>query len=235
MRKATDLEKILSTDPISEFEQISGKEYKQNSAFENLAMMGFHLRHNQEKERLLFQSNDTTFSMSMDDYEQNIEDYGFVQIYGEQFTWNKYGETASDWLKVFWYSEFGLLLHFDTYRGDRNGGKVHYNWMPNENFDYGVTSSGSYGSGEKPYVWVGDHDCREVLRFYMNQLKDNGTLLPQWKFRPSSLWITHHGETDEIYGNDGHDWSKPHLSDIRTAERIRKFPVEVQKAILFEG
>lgn len=220
------LESALSNDPIAEFERISGKRWQENTNEDNKAMLGLAMLRNNQKHEIIKSAGDTTFSMSGEEYQANIEDFGFELIYEEHFTANHCGSTNDDTLKVFWFD--GLLLYFDTYAGQRNGGKVWYNWKRNDDAEYGCTSSG----GMTGDIWVGDHDCREALRFNINRLKANGKILKQWKHCPRSLWITHYGEKDDIFGN--HDWgsNKPHPVNIRTQERIIQFPKHVRKAIL---
>lgn len=141
-----DLDKILKTDPISEFEKIYGKDYKTNTEEDNKNMLGVAIHHNMMKEASLSTAGDTTFCMSGDDYQRNIEDFGFELIYQEDFEGDSLGDIYKDTLKVFWLD--GLLLHFDTYNGSRNSGAVHYNWVPNPDLEnrYGLTSSGRYAS-----------------------------------------------------------------------------------------
>lgn len=224
MRK-TPLEQALSNDPISEFEQLSGKDYKLNNDEDNMAMLGLAMIRNQQKHEIIKSAGDTTFSMSGEDYQANIEDFGFELVYEESFTATHCGSTNDDFLRVFWLD--GFLLYFDTYAGSRNGGKVWYNWKPNDDIDWGCVSSG----GMTGDIWVGDHDCREALRFNINRLRANGKILKQWKHCPH-LWITHYGEKDNLFGK--HDWGskKPHPAKVRTQERIEQFPRHVRKSIL---
>jgi len=226
MRKSTPVEQVLLNDPIAEFERLSGKDYKLNNDDENKAMLSLAMLRNEQKHDILESSGDTTFSMSGEDYQANIEDFGFELIYEEPFTADHCGDTNEDVIKVFWFD--GFLLYFDTCRGARNGGKVWYNWKRNDDAETGCTSSG----GMTDDIWVGDHDCREGLRFNIDRLRANGEILKQWKHYPRCLWITHYGEKDNVFGK--HDWrgSKPHPADVRTQERIDKFPEYVRKSIL---
>ena len=226
MRETTPVEKALSNDPIREFETLSGKSYKMNNDTENKAMLGLAMIRNKQKADLLKEENDTTFTMTGDEYQANKEEFAFEVIYEEAFVATHCGSTYNDELKVFWRE--GILLYFDTYGGTRNGGKFWYNWDKSDNAEYGCTSSGGMHDG----IWVGDHDCREAVRFNIRRLETNGTLLKQWKKCPSCLWITHYGERDEIFGH--HDWAskEPHPADAATQSRIDQFPQAVQKAIL---
>ena len=86
MRKSTPLESALSNDPIREFERLSGKDYKLNNDTENKAMLGLAILRNEQKHEIIKSSGDTTFSMSGEEYQANIEDFGFELIYEEPFT-----------------------------------------------------------------------------------------------------------------------------------------------------
>ena len=226
-----DLKKLLNTDPIAQFEKRTGKHYSENDELDDLEMMRDVFAHNSNKAAMLEASGDTTFSMSAMKYEECIREFGFQEIYSESFE----VEGKPDELKVFWMKRWGLLLHYDTFMGQRNGGKVWYNWIPNQNASRAVTSSGGLKVDGDVTIWVGNHDCREALRHNMVRLNAEGEFLPVWKFQPSCMWITHHGEKDELYGR--HTWNDntPHLADIRTQERVEKFPSEVQDAIRGES
>jgi len=236
----SDLNELLNTDPIREFEKTTGHSYKSNSKDEDMDMLGFHLFLNSMKNEAVERAGDTTFSMSGEDYAANIMDFGFELIYREDFEGTQeFSEPViyEDSLQVYWHSD-GLLLYFDTYNGTRNSGKVWYNWLPDPESEVGrCTSSGGYGQLESGdnweldnLVWVGDHDCREAVRNNITRLRDNGTLLPVWEFQPSCMWITHWGEKDlfNSYENIGEVGKAP---TQRTEERISKFPQHVQNAI----
>lgn len=232
MRESTPLEKAMSTDPILEFEQISGKSYKDNTEEDNVAMMGYALARTSEKHELLKQANDTFHGMRVDDYVKNITEFGFVEVYSESFTEHHFGRDVTEWLRVFWNEKHGLLLYFDTYNGVINGGKCWYNWKPMTEGAYRSTSSGSYYQSGEEWIWVGDHDCREALRFNIRNLLIGGPFIAQWRFQPRCMWITHWGETDSLFGSYDH-WhtETKHPATIRTEERISKFPEAVRAAI----
>jgi hypothetical protein len=70
------------------------------------------------------------------------------------------------------------------------------------------------------YIWAGDHDCREALRFKIEGMKNNGTFLKTWKEQPF-LWLLHHQDTED----KNYDYKKINQ------ERIALLPVEVQECI----
>lgn len=228
MRRTTELERALATDPIMDFEARTRKSYRDNNEAENRAMLASCIGFNLYKEKLLKQAGDTAFSMSGEEYAANIEAFGFVEVYSEPFTADRYGKTFEDVLKVYWHP-WGLLLRFDTYNGQRNGGNVYYNWKPYDGADWhSCVSSGSFADADGECIWVGYHDCREALRYNMRQLREHGELLPVWKYRPRTLWITHYADRDICVG-------KPAEYERLTQDRLAKLPTHVQQAILFNG
>lgn len=70
-------------------------------------------------------------------------------------------------------------------------------------------------------VWVGNHDCREALKFNINNLANNGTFLKEWKKQPF-LWVLHYMDTRDK------NYNHKELS----RKRIEKFPEYVKKMIL---
>lgn len=225
MRPTTPLEKVLSTDAIHEFEQRTGKSYRENNDAENMAMLAFHMRHNDAKCDLLKQAGDTTFSMSGDEYAANIEAFGFREVYSEPFTAEHCGRVNHDVLKVYWHDD-GLLLYFDTYCGNRNSGKLWYNWRPLPYIDcqakWQCTSSGGYEKIDGELIWAGYHDCREAIRTNINRLREWGEFLVPWRKQPFALWVRHYGETGGSL--ESHD--------DKSRERIDKLPKDIQEAIL---
>lgn len=226
VRQITELEQALSTVSITEFEQISGKHYRENTEAENLDMLGFSIGFNQYKKELLQRAGDTTFVMSGDDYAANIEAFGFREVYSEQFMADFCRKTLSDILKVFWH-DAGLLLYFDTFHSIRNSAKMWYNWLPLENLDsstrFSCTSSGCFArTTDDERIWVGDHDAREALRTNVRRLRECGTLLNPWREQPHCLWVTHWGEK----------LSDAKAFDEATRKRLDCLPEEIQRAIL---
>jgi len=69
-------------------------------------------------------------------------------------------------------------------------------------------------------IWSGDHDCREALKFNINNLIENGTFIKKWKNQPF-LWLLHYMDHKE----DGYD------HEAITKERISRLPEDVQQII----
>jgi hypothetical protein len=62
------------------------------------------------------------------------------------------------------------------------------------------------------YIWSGDHDCREAIKFNINQLNENGEFPKKWQKAPY-IYLHH-------YGDDGYDESI-------TQERLAKLPKHI--------
>jgi hypothetical protein len=69
-------------------------------------------------------------------------------------------------------------------------------------------------------IWSGNHDCREALKFNINQLAENGTFVKKWKKQPF-LWLLHYMDTEK----------KDYDYNAINKERIAMLPIEVQELI----
>lgn len=221
------LKEILSFDPLSQAERISGNNYKED---ESTMMMGFMMDmiHEENKEATLKSLDDTTFNNDLNNYIRIIESEGFQKIFEVEF----YNELSKKNEKMFVYFQKGngILLNFNTFWGQKsvNGGKFYYNWKPNSiDVAWGITSGGSYQKdNNNELVWIGNHDCREALRFHIRQLKNNGQFITPWIKIPF-YWLIHHGDNrDDQYPFDS-------CKQI-TKERIDMFPEWVKKMIIAE-
>lgn len=214
------LQEILSFDPLSQAERISGNSYNED---ENTMMMGFmmDLMHGQNKETILQSLDDTTLSNDLDNYIRIIKSEGFEEVLILQFigTYTKKCER----MFVYFQKEKGILLKFDTYNQNHvNSGNYYYNWKPNDTKEaWGMTSSGGYEKDVNgDLVWVGNHDCREALRFHIRQLSNNGQFVTPWLKQPF-LWLLHYEDTKE----------KDYDYNTINKKRIGMLPDFVQEAI----
>ena len=214
---------ILGADPLDIAEKITGTSYKDDSATVSLGMVLMQARR-KELDTLMAQTDDTVFSNDTENYLRIVRSIGFQEILKVDFT-NDYSK-APESLYVFWHDADGILLKFDTYDTHRvNGGKFYYNWRPNDQTLRGphVLSSGSYTEEtENGYVWAGDHDCREALRFHIRQLKTYGTFVKPWIRKPF-LWLLHYVDTRS--GTGKYDF------EAINNERIVLFPENVRKGM----
>lgn len=158
--------------------------------------------------RLLRERDDVWDGMPLADYRRVVEQYGFELLLVDEFK----GWDRTEQFFVYGHPD-GMLLKFDTFRGDRvNGGNVYYNWRPHGEIEWDVTSSG--GLVEPDYtVWAGHHDCCRAMIFNLERLRSKGNFVSPWVGRPF-LWLLHYEEPKV----DGYD----HMAI--TAARIARLP-----------
>lgn len=196
------LEHALRFDPLDTAEQITGTRYKEDRA---TALLGLELAQQNAaiKEAMLHEANDTMFTNKLSRYVEIITGAGFVEIDRYPFSAKSYGDETrpEENLFLFAHEAKGLLLCFDTYRGESiNSGHLYYNWRPHDlATGWAITSSGHY---TKEDVWVGDHDCREALLHKIARLSEHGDFVTPWIEQPF-LWLVGHGENTDIYKEIG--------------------------------
>jgi len=212
------IKKILERDALDETEKMTGSSYKDSPFTQQMAFLN-HLEAVADREAAMLLTGDTAFSSPVDYYLAVAESIGFKTALEFPFS------VKSDWdpaprnetLYVMWRE--GILLVFDTYGKNVNGGHFYYNWVGDRAKNIGVTSSGGYA--KDGVTWVGSHDCREGLKFHIRQLEKAGRFLPKWIERPF-LWLLHHGDTAN---------GKPYDYEKINSERIAMLPSEVREAI----
>jgi hypothetical protein len=215
--------RMLEFDPVDEAEKTTGKEYQKDdgTAYLGLALQ---IESHRAKENYLRKHGDSYFGIGHQEYLKIVSDAGFETLLEETFI--NTDMTAHDKYYVMWNNQHGILLAFDTYGKNLNGGHYYYNWEPaNIKTYYNHTSSGGFAKKLFPekYVWGGYHDCREAILFYIEDLKRNGTFVVPWVTDP----MVHLVRYDE--------WRKleemgRNSSDI-TLRRLTSFPEHVQSAI----
>jgi hypothetical protein len=214
-----DLETLLRFDSLSRAEEITGKDSHsdENTMWTGLILMQANAK---AKEAVLTAQNDSVFMNRLDRYFDVIAAEGFYKIFEMDIA-----ETPGKFF-VFWHDD-GILLKFDTYNATHvNSGKFYYNWKPNSDFDRNVLSShAGYNRGE---VIIGDHDCREAIRFHIRRLREEGRFVSPWEKRPSVFWMLHYKDYKDVLYKWG---EKPSPYDLITAERVAMFPEHVRKAI----
>ncbi len=236
-----DIVKLLSNDSLAQAEKLTGKSYKEDAATSNLGfLMGLH--DNMVKDKALAAIGDTVSNMDWLAYCEMIEKFGFGLMVED------FSPDGGASIRLYYNEKDGLLLRADSYHGNRNAATVYYNWMPNikpeedwENPEeaefvdfYGATSTGGFNFIGKtdnllprnkldPYwqnaVWAGNHDAREAVAFKMRRLRENGTFIPVWKYKPY-MWLVAHWEKDQ----------KDDYGQIN-ADRFAKLPQWVQDNI----
>ncbi len=221
------LKESLNTDGLAEAEQITGKTYKESAETSALGFL-LHRKNLDKKNKLLELLQDTGFTNELSDYLSILEKEGFKEIYSADFVCP--GHDLNEKHFIFFNYEFGILLNFDTYDSSRvNGGHFYYNWKPKERLnwrDINCTKSGGFHSitedknskNLQDFIWAGDHDCREALRFNIRQLKEQGNFVTPWKFKPF-LWLLNYADSR----------IKDYNYEKINSERIAAFPPKVRE------
>lgn len=216
---------LLDYDPLQAAENITGESYRN----EDTGMLGLLLAmdHSARKEAHLIELGDSTLCNKLERYRAIIEDIGFELVLDIPFMGRGWGEQpVEEHFFVFVHRELGILLDFDTFGGDGvNGGKFYYCIKLNENACGRVTSSGTFRDYDSPNrYWAGDHDCREAIRYHIDQLKANGTFLKNWpKDNDLFLWMLHYMDTKD----DNYNYK------AINKERQAMLPIDVQEQFGF--
>jgi len=140
-------------DPIKEAEEFAKKTgIKDDKAVDGLGLHNHMIKCHEMREMMDF-TDDTKFSETSEEYIRKITDFGFEKVYEEDFSYKDEGDNGPFIKKekyfIFFHYDYSILLDFDTYDGNRNGGNLYYNWSPNEMFDKSrSTSSGMYLDGQ---------------------------------------------------------------------------------------
>jgi hypothetical protein len=136
---------IQDLDPLDIAEKMTGKSYKDDTSTVCLGM-ALQMEKSKAMEALMDASNDTKFSETAASYLKKVTEFGFEVILKEEFEADGWDNTIiKECLYILWHKKYSILLVFDTFRGNRNGGKFYYNWSPNNNIGIGsITSSGGY-------------------------------------------------------------------------------------------
>ena len=232
----------LGYDALAEAEKRSGHSYKEDDGTQMAGMLD-HVFHGGRKDALLTRADDTTLSNNIDRYLRILAEEGFEQALRLPFTaHDTYDNTTRDEaLYVFWHARDGLLLKFDTYNTTRvNGGNVYYNVKPkagvlphDSDLCHGVTSSGGWHGADGDqvnWVWAGDHDCREALRFHLRQLREHGDFVTPWQYTPY-LSMCHYQDYKDSHAQGlryPDDFERHRQID---RERIALLPATVQDTI----
>lgn len=139
------IKEIQKEDPLVIAEQLTGKSYKED---DNTGLLGLAIQMEKNKilNQLMDKSDDTKFSEITEEYLRKVTDFGFEIVYSEDFQsegWNS--EVITEKLYILFHKEHSILLVFDTFRGNINGGNFYYNWSPNDIYNrMNCTSSGGY-------------------------------------------------------------------------------------------
>ncbi|MFA7287256.1 MAG: hypothetical protein WC055_00090 [Melioribacteraceae bacterium] len=210
-----DIKSLLSFDPLSEAEKITGKSYKKDSFTSDLGFI-LHLDHNQNKRKVLSENKDTYCGQSLMEFLGVIENMGFIMLscVDIQGTEDKY--------RIFWRD--GILIFCDSYHDDTsiNGGTAYFNYKgPRSAMDR--CSSGFAEEINGIEVYEGSRDIREGFRLCINEMEANGEFLSKWVKSPF-LWLLNYMDS-KVKGYD--------YKEINS-ERIKCLPEYVQEAIMLK-
>ena len=150
------------------------------------------------------------------EYLKLVEEIGFEQVLKVDFKGN---ENRDEVFYIFWDAKRSILLCFDTYGDDVNGGDFYYNWIPKDiHTTYKYTRSGGFEKHNDGMVWVGYHDCSENIENVIKKFEENGDFVVQWIKQPF-LWLVHYGDN-----------KREEYKDINK-QRIVMLPEGIQTAI----
>jgi hypothetical protein len=129
---------LMDLDPLQLAEELTGESYKTSELTTGIGF-ALQVKKTHAMNALMDATNDTKFSETTEDYLKKVKEAGFEVVYKEDFL----DGDNQEHLFIMWNKELSVLLCFDTHRGRRNGGKIYYNWSPNDmNDSYRATSSG---------------------------------------------------------------------------------------------
>lgn len=119
-------------DPLSMAEKMTGESYKESESTTALGLL-MHMQKGEKMREMLSKAGDTQFSNTVSDYLRITGNFGFELVYKEPFMSDRCEEN----LYVLFQKELGILICFDTFTWENrhvanvNGGKMYYNWSPN--------------------------------------------------------------------------------------------------------
>lgn len=150
-----DLDAVLNYDPIASVEGLYNKNIGDilNSAGVNKSMvlLGHAFKHNKHKSNLLEKLGDTVYSDKVERYLLIITSIGFEKVLELDFYSNI--SESNEKFYVFWCD--GMLLVFDTFRSNVNGGNMYFNWKSNGESIFPDRVSGCWNikdkTGEVPF------------------------------------------------------------------------------------
>lgn len=214
-----DIRRALDFDAISELERATGISYKDD---EGIVWASMALTHEQRKETdaLLHLTRDVnSWSQSLEEYTDCLLAMGFKEVLRIPFGGDNEAK-KDDEFRVYWNN--GVLLAFDTYWGCKsvNGGKMYLNYRGPRKALHQCSNGHIQGDSDSSYVWEVSRDCREGIKFAMEEMREQGEILPTWIKRPF-LWLLHYQDTKA----EGYDYNKIN------EERIAMLPQHVREAI----
>lgn len=202
------IDTLLNTDPVAIAEDI-GRVGNLKSADSGMLLLALSIAHGAVLTDALEETDDTTFSNKLVNYQRIIVSMGFELVLSTPFvgrSWN--GDPAPNEVQYIYAHRDGLLLIFDTYYSDSvNSAKVYYAHRAHSSegrrYNTSHYSSGGYYSAVEwrdktpaDIWWFGDHDARVALRHTINRLREGGQFLTPWpkphEHRSYHVWMCHY-------------------------------------------
>lgn len=197
----SELERLLNLDPLHEAEKITGESYKCSEETSRLGL-GIAMMVNQAKRDALTKNKDTHMSSTLAEYLLVVDDLGFELVNKVEFFNESNNVPESQYW--YWQPEKHILLMFSTYTWEHkkgnpgiSGGHFYYCHEHDKPEHFMGYSSGGYVNWKdesRDYTWFGHHDCREGLRYHIENLAANGTFKPWPKNHDSFIWPFHFGD-----------------------------------------
>jgi hypothetical protein len=214
-------------DPVAIAEAVLGSA----SADSGLMALQLQAKKSEALRVMLKSRNDTTFLTKTEEHRQILLANGFELVYQENFIDDQYvnspknPQPAREQQYFIYYRHPGLLLSFDTYGENVNGGRLYYNWKAHSEtvrIPHNVLES---GGTSKEGIHVGYRDCREGLIMAIQRMEEYGSFLETWK-EGQFLWLLNYMES-KVEGYD-HDYIS--LKKLRALpERVRKLFLPAQE------
>lgn len=160
--------------------------------------------------------------MKISEYLKWLNEIGFKEALKIDFVGH---EKRNEAMYIFWCAKYGILLRFDTYSGDLNGGQYYYNWLPKDiDKGYEFVSSGGFYKYNDELIWIGSHDCRSNIEREIKKLKKNGKFIVPWIKRPF-LWLLHYKDKEALIELSDREW------DVVNYRRMHQLSDAIQTAI----
>jgi hypothetical protein len=237
--KKKDLDEILNYDPLAEAEKLTGKSYKEDKRTMSLGFIE-HIRHTADKRKTLHNLDDTSYSEDIERWTRITKDLGFEEVLHAPFEGTKYREdqdAPKEYLSICWHP-CGILMKWDTYRGNRNSASIYFNWTANDQSKpWGPDLPISGGmvnppEGKEDICTLCAHiDIREAFRHTMKKLFHYGKFETPWIEQPH-LWLLHHEDEQKIEKDSGGDWKvSSEMYKNVNLERISQLPEHVRNVI----
>lgn len=182
-KKQRDILLALKYDPISEAENITGNEYKEDKETAHLSL-ALQYEKSTVLDEWLSEIGDTKISNKLTDYLAIVQRFGFKIVYTEDFNTDR---GTVEKMFILWHDDLSILLCFDTFTWDSksepnvNSGNFYYNWSPNKGVNrWDLTSSGGVFNekGNESHLTLFEKDFSKpyYIPNYPIDLKYNGEI-----------------------------------------------------------